>query len=226
MFEKNRSKLQEIKWQLVGILGKMLIDCLFLGARIEFVGLEKVRDIVDSRRFILAFWHSRILLVSYVFKDWHGVALVSRSDDGEIIARILQRLGNDTIRGSTKKGGLRALARLIKCLKEADRVGAVIPDGPQGPRYIVQPGVITLAQKTGYPILPVTYSARKIKVFDSWDRFVLPWPFTRCRLAYGEPIYVPADVDKDAYEDCRLRLETELMRITTASDRFFGHDIR
>ncbi len=216
--------VKERRWQLVGLLGKWLIDGLFFASRIDTVGKAQVQDLLDSRRFILAFWHSRILLVSYLFKGWNGAILVSRSDDGEIIARVLQCQGHETIRGSTGKGGLRALARQIKCLKEQRRPGVVIPDGPQGPRHRVQPGIIILAQKTGCPIVPVTYSARKAKIFGSWDRFMLPRPFTRCRVVFGDPVRVAADAGKEDLAARRRQLETELCRITDDADRFFNHD--
>lgn len=216
---------QGVKWNLVGLLGKSLIDGLFWGMPIDTIGIEKVQSIIDSKRFILAFWHSRILLVSYLFKGWNGVALVSRSEDGEIIARVLHRQGHETVRGSTKKGGMRALAQQIRLLNNSDRPAAVIPDGPQGPRFKVQPGVVILAQKTGCPILPITYSARKMKIFASWDRFLLPRPLTKCRMVYGEPIHVPKTLDAETFEHYRLTLETELCRITDNADRSFGHRI-
>lgn len=209
----------------MGLLGKLIIDALFSTTPITTVGGEKVRQILDSKRFILAFWHSRILLVSYLFKGWNGVALVSRSKDGEIIDRVLHYQGQDTVRGSTKKGGLRALAQQIKYLNEAIRPGAIIPDGPQGPRFKVQPGAVILAQKTGCPIIPVTYSARAIKVFDSWDRFILPFPMTPCRVVYGTPVHVPRVLDRQGFEHYRMVLEKELCRITTAADRHFGHHL-
>ena len=222
---QNKKDAIEIKWNLIGILGKLFIDLLFFTARIEFVGLEKLLPIIQSRKFIFAFWHSRILLVGYIYKNFNGAALVSQSKDGEIIAQILQRQGHQAIRGSTSKGGLRALACLIKEIKGKQKPGAVIPDGPRGPRFKAQPGVVTLATKTGYPILPVSYSARKIKIFQSWDRFILPYPFTRCRLVYGHPVYVPQDADKDIEKTCLTRLENELCKITRAADRYFGHNI-
>lgn len=215
----------EIQWRLVGLLGKWAIDLLGASVRVEVIGEARVRSIMASRRFILAFWHSRILLVSYMHKGWHSAIMASRSSDGEIIARVVARQGHECVRGSTGKGGLRALARLIKSLKAQDRPGGMIPDGPQGPRYRVQKGIITLAQKTGYPIIPVGYSARKIKVFNSWDRFVLPYPFTRCRLVYGEPVTVPLKADKLTLENRRLTLEQELRRLTFTHDRYFGHVI-
>jgi lysophospholipid acyltransferase (LPLAT)-like uncharacterized protein len=225
MKENKKNFFQEAKWNLVGLLGKSIIDGLFFGTPIDKVGFEKVRSILDSKRFILAFWHSRLLLVNYLFRGWKGVALVSRSDDGEILARIVRQQGHDTVRGSTKKGGLRALAQQIKLLNEADRPAAVIPDGPQGPRFKVQPGVVVLAQKTGCPILPITYSARKMKVFNSWDRFILPRPFTKCRVVYGNPVHVPTTLDQQTFENYRYALEEELCRITTDADQYFGHQI-
>lgn len=217
--------LEELKWKLVGIFGRLVIDLLFRTTRIESLGLEKAKPLIDSRKFIFAFWHSRILLVSYLYKGWDAAILVSRSGDGEFIARVIQQQGHEAIRGSTTRGGLRALAGLIRCLKQRRRPAGVIPDGPQGPRFIVQPGVIMLAKKTGYPIVPVSYSAKKIKIFSSWDRFILPYPFTACRMIYGDPVHVPEGSDRNAEESYRLRLESELCRITTEVDRYFGHTI-
>jgi len=217
--------LAELKWKLIGIFGKLLVDLLFKTTRIETVGFEKVESIISSRRFIFAFWHSRILLVSYVYQGWNGAILVSQSRDGEFIARVLQRQGHEPIRGSTTRGGLRALSTLITCIRAQIRPAVIIPDGPQGPRFKVQPGIITLAKKTGYPIVPVSYSARNVKIFNSWDRFLLPHPFTQCRIVYGEPVRVAGDADPQTASDCRLRLEQELCRITAAADRFYGHMI-
>jgi lysophospholipid acyltransferase (LPLAT)-like uncharacterized protein len=214
--------MEELKWRLVGLLGKWIVDGIFACSPIEYIGLEKVRPLIESRKLIFAFWHSRILLISYIYKGLGAYTLVSKSKDGEIIARILQRQGQICVRGSTKRGGLRALARHIKLLKATGSPGAVIPDGPRGPRFKAQPGVITLAQKTGFPILPITYSARRVKIFGSWDRFMLPAPFTRCRVVFGDPIHVTPDANKTDLEHFRRRLEDELSRITTEADGFFG----
>ncbi len=225
--QKNRQKnsFYEFKWNLVGILGKLLIDFLFCTTKIETKGFENVKEIVNSRKFINAFWHSRLLLINYIYKGWDGAILVSKSEDGEIIARIIRRQGHEAIRGSTSKGGLRALAKIIESLKQRIRPAVITPDGPQGPRFKVQPGVIIMARKTGYPIVPMSYSAKKIKVFASWDRLILPYPFTKCLVIYGNPVYVPENADKDAEEVFRLRLENELCRITAEADQYYGHDI-
>ncbi|MCJ7615574.1 MAG: lysophospholipid acyltransferase family protein, partial [Desulfobacterales bacterium] len=187
MKKKLKDKLAEIKWEFVGILGKLLIDILFYTTRIELKGFEKVEPIINSRKFIWAVWHSRLLLPNYLSKGLEGTAMVSGSEDGEFVARILKRQGHEAIRGSTTRGGIKALSALIKKLKEKQRVSIIIPDGPQGPRFKVKLGIIILARETGYPILPFSYSAKKMKVFSSWDRFILPYPFTKCLGIYGKP---------------------------------------
>ena len=211
----------ELKWKLIGIIGKCFIDCLFLTTRIETIGWEKVKDIIHSRKLILAFWHSRLLLPSYMLKGLNFLVLVSQSKDGEIISRIIKKQGQDSMRGSSTRGGLRALAGMIKNLKENERPGAFTPDGPQGPRFKAKPGVITCAKKTGFPIVPVSYSAGNMKVFGSWDRFILPLPFSRCRIAYGNPVYVPRTADENEEKKYLLELETELNRLTREVDQYF-----
>jgi lysophospholipid acyltransferase (LPLAT)-like uncharacterized protein len=216
------SLLTELKWRLVGILGKGVIDILFAASPVETVGYDRVADLIASRRFIGAVWHSRILLPCYLYQGWTGVAMVSRSADGEIIARILSRQGYTPVRGSTRRGGKLALAEMTRRMEATPQPAVIIPDGPRGPRFQVQPGVITLAQQTGYPIIPITYGARRAKVFRSWDRFVLPLPGTRCRMIYGEPLVVPPVLRQSAVEVYCKRLERELNAITAAADARFG----
>jgi lysophospholipid acyltransferase (LPLAT)-like uncharacterized protein len=214
-----------LKWWLVGWLGKGLIDLLCSTMRFRVVDLDKARAEIESKRFILAFWHSRILAISYLYQGWGGAILVSGSEDGEIMAQILQRQGHEPIRGSTSRHGVRAMSKLIKMLNEEIRPGVVVPDGPRGPRFKVQPGVITLAQKTGSPIVPISYSAKRIKIFASWDRFILPYPLTEARIICGRPISVPSKLGAKGQEVYRIGLEEELNRITRKVDRYYGHEI-
>lgn len=216
------SRLTEMKWRLVGILGKGVIDILFAASPVETVGYNRVADLIASKRFIAAVWHSRILLPCYLYQGWTGVTMVSRSADGEIIARILRRQGYTPVRGSSRRGGKQALAEMIRRMEANPQPAVIIPDGPRGPRFRVQPGVITLAQQTGYPIIPITYAARRAKVFRSWDRFILPPPGTRCRMIYGEPLIVPPVIRQSAVEVYCKRLERELNAITADADARFG----
>ena len=225
MKKKLKDKLVEIKWELIGILGKLLIDILFYTTRIELKGFEKVEPIINSRKFIWAVWHSRLLLPNYLSKGLDGTAMVSGSEDGEFVARILKKQGHEAIRGSTTRGGIKALSALIKKLKEKQRTSIIIPDGPQGPRFKVKLGIIILARETGHPILPFSYSAKKIKVFASWDRFILPYPFTKCIGIYGNPLFVPKDADKNDLMRYRNLLEKELNRLTLEADSYFKRKI-
>ena len=191
--------------------------------KIELRGFEKVRPIINSRKFIYAAWHSRLLLPNYLSRGLEGTAMVSASEDGEFVARILKRQGHEAFRGSTTKGGLKALSALIKELKEKQRPCIIIPDGSQGPRFKVKFGIIILARETGYPVLPFSYSAKRMKVFASWDRFILPYPFTKCLGIYGKPFYVPKDADKDDLMRYRNLLEKELNCLTKEADSCFNN---
>jgi lysophospholipid acyltransferase (LPLAT)-like uncharacterized protein len=220
---KKESDATGIKWRLIGLTGKVLIDFLFLFAPIEKKNYSAVCRLIETRRFIFALWHSRLLLPCYIYKGFNFSAMVSNSADGEIVAQVLQRQGHKTIRGSTRKGGLRALIRQIADMRTHGRPGVVIPDGPQGPRHKVQPGVIVLAQKTGCPIIPLAYSSKRRKIFNSWDRFILPYPWTKGVITYGRPIEVPPKADIEIRESCARQLEQELNRITAQADEYFGH---
>ncbi|MBF0453168.1 MAG: lysophospholipid acyltransferase family protein [Candidatus Magnetomorum sp.] len=217
---------KNLKWRLVGISGKWFIDALFSTIRMSVHGWDQVAPLMNSKRFLFVFWHSRILPVCYTHKGYNAAIMVSRSEDGEIIAQVIYRQGHEPVRGSSTRGGREALHYIVEALKSGNRPGVIIPDGPVGPRYKVQHGIIRLAQITGYPIISVTGSFSHMAVLNSWDRFIIPRPFSRGLLMYGHPIYVPADADKDLQESLRHQLESEMNRITHRVDAYFGHDIR
>lgn len=143
----------------------------------------------SGRPVIIALWHGEIFPVT-AFGDTltrHLVTFVSQSKDGEIIARVLERLGHTTVRGSSSKGGVRALLKAKRIMERENRMAVFTVDGPRGPRHKAKPGVVFLAQRSGAVIVPIRAYPRRAKVFGSWDRFVLPLPFTRCKVFVGEP---------------------------------------
>ncbi|QTA81936.1 DUF374 [Desulfonema limicola] len=216
-----KKEISELEFKLIGIFGKLILDFIFSFSRITETGFEHIESIMNSRKLVAGVWHSRILAFIYLYKGLNGAALVSQAQDGEIIARILQKQGFDPVRGSTTRGGTKALALLVRKIKSG-QAAVITPDGPQGPRYKVQPGIISLAQKAGVPILPMAYSAKHCIIFSSWDRFILPYPFSPCYIVYGRPVYVPRDAGRQAWEQSRLDLEKELCRITQQADQYFG----
>ncbi|MEW5733333.1 MAG: lysophospholipid acyltransferase family protein [Thermodesulfobacteriota bacterium] len=222
LLPENANLRPHMRWRAVGIFGKAIIDAIFKTCRIRVFDPYGSGDLVRAKRCMVCFWHSRILGVAYCHQKWNGLIMVSKSEDGEVIAQVIHRQGHEPIRGSSRKGGAEAMDKMVAIMGREVRTAVIIPDGPQGPRFIVRPGAITLAQRTGYPIVPITYSARNAKVFRSWDRFMLPYPFTECALVYGHPVRVPPELSPEGFEAKRRELEAEMMRITRKADLRYG----
>ena len=216
---------KDMKWRFVGVLGKTVIDALFLSCPIRKIDEVGAAELIAGKKVIGVFWHSRILLCAYMHKGLDAAIMVSKSEDGEVIAQVIHRQGHYPVRGSSTRGGAEAMDHMAEILKSTRRIAVMIPDGPQGPRHKVQPGVISLAKKTGYPILPFTYGAKNVHIFPSWDRFLLPFPLSPCTLIYGRPVRVPEDADREIFKEKQQELETEMNRITRLADSIYGHDL-
>ncbi len=195
--------------------------------RIETKGEETVKRLKEEgEKLIYAFWHGRMFLPTYHLRNQSIYALVSRHRDGEYLARILHRLGNRAIRGSTSKGGGRALLLLAKKLKEGFD-GAFTPDGPRGPIYKAKSGVIHLAQKTQLPIIPLSSNAHRRKVYpDNWSKFILPRPFSQGIIIYGEPIRIPLKASQKTIRTKTEELEEALNRLTEEADNYFQNKLQ
>lgn len=141
--------------------------------------------------------------------------------DGEIVTNTLDSAGFGTVRGSTTRGGVRALVRLVKLARQGARLGFT-SDGPRGPRWKFQPGAVFIAAKTGMPLVPITGSAKHAHYFKSWDRFQLPMPFSRAVLNVGEPYYVTGGSDPENIEYHRLEIERRLTELTVEADEIVG----
>ncbi len=169
-------------------------------------------------RYIYLFWHENMLLPAYHFARGDIYVLISRHADGQIIAEICQRLGFKLARGSTKRGGVEAVRQMLRAGKGAHI--AVTPDGPQGPRRQVQPGVIYLAARTGLPIVPVAITCRRAWRLHSWDRFLVPRPWTKSIYVGAAPVAVPPDVDKDQLEHYRQLVQDAMLEVTEIAERW------
>ncbi len=156
------------------------------------------KSIIESKQCIFAIWHSRILIFPAL--DLPKVtAVVSAHGDGGFIADILKIYGHKTARGSSRKDGLRAMRELLKALKEEKRSICITPDGPKGPRYRINGSISGIAAKFNLPIIPMCFSANHAIVLSSWDRFVIPLPFSKIYLEIGAPIYFDSE-QKDTDE--------------------------
>lgn len=208
-------------WLLQNVLppiGFAYIRLLHRTMRIEFRGKEALEEARRAEgRYILAFWHSRFVLMPYAYPGPRLVVLSSHHRDAEMLVRILRRFGLDIARGSSTRGGAAGLRSILRKTKAGYDVGFT-PDGPRGPRRRVTPGVITLARLSGLPIIPVTYSAAPARRLRSWDRTLVPRFFSKGLFVYGTPLAVPRDADAAAEERLRETLEQELDRITDLAD--------
>jgi lysophospholipid acyltransferase (LPLAT)-like uncharacterized protein len=174
----------------------------------------------QGQPIIAAFWHQRLLMMPFLPRQGKVGMLISQHRDGEFIARAVKLFGVDAVRGSTTRGGISALRGMIRYFRAGANL-AITPDGPQGPKHVVQIGVVELARQTGAPILPVTYSASRRKVFASWDNFILPLPFCRVAYVWGKPLFVPREIGKEGLEENRLLLQERLRQITEEADQIF-----
>jgi lysophospholipid acyltransferase (LPLAT)-like uncharacterized protein len=186
-----------------------------IGATLRvYVVRGEIEQALRARRpnVIYAFWHGHLLYLMYRYRGSGVYILVSQSRDGELLSRILQHFGMPTIRGSSSRGARRSLLELVRRAR-AGASAALAPDGPRGPRHRAQSGIITLAQLTEIPIIPVAVDARWKIEFQSWDRFLLPFPYSRVVVAYGEPVVVPRDADASLLEQKRQELEGKLLKL-------------
>jgi len=174
----------------------------------------------QGERCIFCFWHNRLLYIGYHICRIPLTMLISRSKDGAYIAALSRMYGIEAVRGSSTRGGARALVEMVALARSSTRHVGITPDGPKGPLYEVQPGLVVLAQKTGLPVVPVSLSATRVHRFASWDRFLVPLPFARVHVRYGTPMVVAPG--RDVFEQERLRLQRELRRLTIEADRAAG----
>ncbi len=209
------------QWLLFNVappVAHVYIRLLHSTMRIEVRGAEVLAaSRRDPGRYILAFWHSRFVLMPYCYPGPRIVVLSSNHRDAEALVRILRRFGIEQARGSSTSGGATGMRQILRKVEEGCDVG-LTPDGPRGPRRRVQPGVVAVARFTGLPIIPVTFSAATSRRLRTWDRTLLPKFFSKGVFIYGNPVTVPRDAAAGLQEEKRLLLESELDRITDLAD--------
>lgn len=221
MSQASSTKQKNVSWEHT--IGSWLVYAytLFLGwkTRIywfktdEFLELEK-----QGKNYIYSIWHNQQLFLLYPYRGQKVCALISQSKDGEYIARVLPRFGMLAVRGSSTRGGARALIELMHAAKDGYHP-MLTPDGPRGPIYQVQHGILYLAKKTGLPIIPVgTALSHKFKA-GSWDKMRVPLPFGKTAFTYGKAFYITEETDMN---EAAQALKNELDRVTDLSEMFIN----
>ena len=208
----------ELKHALVGGLGRRLLDGLMATVRVE-VRDDPAYTALRRTDAAIAYtlWHGRLLPLTWFHRGQSIGALISLSKDGEYIARVVQGWGYRVVRGSTSRGGSRALAEMIR-LGRKGRSLAFTPDGPRGPRERMKPGVLLAAQRAGLPIVPVSAACSGAWWFEGWDRFLVPRPFSRVVVSHAAPVAVPPDLDEAGLERLSSEIETRLRALQAGLD--------
>lgn len=195
-----------------------LADLAFFGliwligktTRFEVEGAEHLEAVEQAGKLpIYAVWHNRIFLGTFVLKHRGIVFLTSQSFDGEYIARFLQRFGYGAVRGSSTRGGIGGLVEMIRLMRKGFSMGFTV-DGPKGPKYEAKSGACHLAKKTENPLIPFSVEAKTFWSIKSWDALQIPAPFSRAKVFFGAPIFIPKDVNEKELENKRLELQSAL----------------
>jgi hypothetical protein len=194
----------------IAAVGYPLIAALGHTLRWRVDGLQHLNAIlVSGRQPVMAFWHGRILPATFYFRRRGIVVITSENFDGEWIARIIERFGYGTARGSTSRGARKAMLQLVRAMTDGKPVGFTL-DGPRGPARVAQPGAVWLAKATGNPVLPFHLEASAYWTMRSWDETQIPKPFSTVALVVGEPLAISPAASDDDLEQDRLELEARL----------------
>ncbi len=212
-FRKRQQKLyfRLLMW-LIGWLYRLLSGPFFRMMPVTTIN----QDIFDRlnaqhRKGIAVPWHCSVLYGLWVTRKLGVAVMASRSNAGSVAAAIVRRLGGIPVRGGSRDGGTTALEQIVHHVNNG-HWGLIVGDAPRGPIYVLKIGPILAAQRTGRPIIPVSFAARRKWVLKTWDRTILPKPFSRVVWIWGDPFYVPPDLDRDGLEAKRLELEAILRK--------------
>ena len=173
---------------------------------------EGAQETVGQRPLVLNFWHAGIIPATYLFRGLGIRVMSSNSYDGEYMGRIIRKFGFVAVKGSSSRNAVRALLGLRRALKEGWSVAFSI-DGPRGPRYKVKPGPVTLARSSGVPLSTFHIAVESAWVLNTWDRLIIPKPFSRVLIRFGKRISVPADASDEDLERIQEELQESLDRI-------------
>ena len=218
---------QNLKYQVISWTAAALLRLWFSTCRVEYLKPEIMRHYHDGRMpAVLVGWHrGSIFSICITASLVDAAVMISKSKDGEYLARAARFLGLTPIRGSSSRGGQRALDRMVEYLKTRQGLYAgTVADGPRGPRRVAKKGMVVLAQRTGIPLIPCVWSCKRAWTIKSaWDKTMLPKPFSRIKVDFGQAMHFPPDLDARQIELATRELTQTLNQLTDDLDKLVGY---
>ncbi len=210
--------------QIIPYIGILIVKIISATYRIRIINSDIERNILKRGHIpIYASWHQRFFPGITFFASRKPISImISQSKDGELISKIVNILGWYPVRGSSSRGGRQALREIKKLVQKGYRVGHIV-DGPTGPLGVVKPGLLIIAQASGMPIVPVITSAEKKWVFNSWDRFMVPKPFSRVIIRFSDEIRIPRKIERSDFEEKRSSIENTLKKLYIETDAIWSN---
>ena len=201
--------------KFIGFLFYSITNLVCKSIRWTYIVENEKSNIFDNdQEYIFCCWHNRLFLGPHLLPRNRIInALQSSHSDGMVTSIAFKHLGMNVILGSSKKGGMQAFRKMVKCIQLGESV-AITPDGPKGPKEKVKEGIVKLAQMTDTPIIPLVWATNKFKLVNSWDSFVIPYPFSKGIYSFGKPIKVKKKISEKEFGKVRQELENEIKRLT------------
>ncbi len=230
-FIKKLTFMEQVRITLLSLLASLFIRLWFGTVRVKIINKRIYEEYFLNNRnkgnIVVASWHRHAIFLFYFFrKIKNGVAMVSRSKDGELVARVGKRFGYDSVRGSSSKGGGEALLAMINYMnKDGDpKFCGTAVDGPRGPARVLKKGMLVLAKETGSYFIPMACSGTKVITFHkAWDKTIIPYPFSTVVMEFHDPFIIPKDISEEDLENLRVRTEKIFNELTDNVDKIAGY---
>jgi lysophospholipid acyltransferase (LPLAT)-like uncharacterized protein len=197
----------------------------FNTCKVSFINEQVFREYASNDTpVVVGTWHRAAIYFLYFFGHFHPMIMISQSKDGEILAQYTSAMGAIPARGSSSRGGKEALKQMRHHLTSGGKACATVLDGPRGPAYVAKKGMIVLAMQTESPFIPAIWSAnRTITLRNSWDKMILPLPWSRISMAFGDPIHIPRETTGEELEHYRHLVQERLNTMMAEVDRRCGY---
>lgn len=201
----------------------MFVRLISMSYRLKLVDEENEKGLINTKgNLIYASWHQRFFPGIAFFSTRKPICIIiSKSLDGEMAARVVNILGWYPVRGSSSNGGKEALEKIKELARSRYKVGHIV-DGPTGPFGKIKPGLLRIAQAADLPVVPAITSGQHRWVFNSWDKFMVPKPFSRVIIRFGKPIPVPVNITDNEFENIRLHIETQMKQLYEDTDKIWS----